>query len=136
MGQLLGHALRLGPHGDGTACDVMAVGEGIETVLSLRTALPRLLLAAALSAEHLAAFLLPPGLRRLYIVRDNDPAGHGAADTLMARAQQGGTEVLVSAPTSGDWNDDLRQIGPGAVAAALWVQLAPEDLARFWQPPK
>lgn len=135
MGQLLGHAVRLGPHGDGTACNVLAVGEGIETVLSLRTALPRLPLAAALSAGHLAAFLLPPGLRRLYVVRDNDPAGRGAADALAARAQEAGIEALVLAPTGGDWNDDLRQLGPGAVASALRVQLAPEDVARFWQSP-
>lgn len=65
MGQLLGHAVRLASPGDGTACDVIVAGEGIETVLSLRTAVPCLPVAAALSAGHLAALLLPPGLRRL-----------------------------------------------------------------------
>ena len=34
--------------------------------------------AAAFSAAHLAAILFPDTLRRLYIVRDNDPAGDGA----------------------------------------------------------
>ncbi len=38
---------------------------------------------AALSAAHLAAILFPDALRRLYIVRDSDPAGDGARDTLM-----------------------------------------------------
>ena len=134
MGQLLGHAVRLGPPRDGTASDVIVAGEGIETVLSLQGVLPTMAMAAALSAGHLAALLLPPGLRRLYVVRDNDPAGHWAAATLSARAQEAGIEALVLAPTLGDWNDDLRQLGPGALASALRVQLAPEDVARFWQP--
>jgi Toprim domain len=62
MGSLLGHAVRFG-----TADDALAVGEGIETMLSLRCALPAMPMAAALSANHLAALLLPLTLRRLYI---------------------------------------------------------------------
>jgi hypothetical protein len=89
MGHLLGHAVRFG-----TAGDVMAAGEGIETVLSLRGFMPTLPLAAALSAAHLAGMLFPPGLRRLYIVRDNDPAGQRASATLTARAQAGGVEAM------------------------------------------
>ena len=131
MGHLLGHAVRFG-----TACDVMAAGEGIETLLSLRSPLPSLPLAAALSSGHLASLLPPPGLRRLYIVRDNDEAGHWATDKLMARMQEAGIEALVLAPTLGDWNDDLRQLGPGAVATAVRGQLAPEDVDRFWRPPQ
>ncbi len=77
MGNLLGHAVRFG-----MADDVLAAGEGIETVLSIREALPALPLAAALSANHLAAILFPPGLRVLYILRDADPAGDaGRRDT-------------------------------------------------------
>ena len=131
MGHLLGHAVRFGP-----VCDVMAAGEGIETVLSLRSPLPFLPLAAALSAGHLASLLPSAGLRRLYIVRDNDRAGHWAANKLMARMQEAGIEALVLAPTLGDWNDDLRQLGPGAVAMAVRGQLAPEDVDRFWRPPQ
>ena len=131
MGHLLGHAVRFGP-----VCDVMAVGEGIETVMSLWTPLPSLPLAAALSAGHLTSLLPPAGLRRLYIVRDNDRAGHWAADKLGARMQEAGIETLVLAPTLGDWNDDLRQLGPGAVATAVRMQLAPEDVGRFWRPPE
>ena len=67
MGQLLGNGVRFG-----AVRDVLAAGEGIETVLSLRCVLPRLPMIAALSANHLAALMLPAGLRRLYIVRDND----------------------------------------------------------------
>ena len=131
MGHLLGHAVRFG-----TVCDAMAAGEGIETLLSLRSPLPSLPLAAALSAGHLASLLPPPGLRRLYIVRDNDRAGHWAADKLLARMQEAGIEALVLAPTGGDWNDDLRQLGPAAVATAVRGQLAPEDVDRFWRTPQ
>ncbi len=49
MGDLLGHAVRFG-----TANEVLAVGEGIETVLSPRQVLPRMPMLAALSAAHLA----------------------------------------------------------------------------------
>jgi hypothetical protein len=58
IGGLLGHADRFG-----AAEDVLAVGEGIETMLSLRCALPAMPMAAALSANHLAALLLSPMLR-------------------------------------------------------------------------
>lgn len=78
MGNLLGHAVRFG-----IAHDVMAAGEGIETMLSLRKAVPDMPMVAALSAAHLAAILFPATLRRLYIARDNDPAGDGAMETLI-----------------------------------------------------
>ena len=126
MGHLLGHAVRFG-----TACDILAAGEGIETMLSLRQVLPTLPLAAALTATHLAGLRFPPGLRRLYIVRDNDPAGHRAEAVLTARAQAEGIEALTLAPALNDFNDDLRQRGPDALAAALQVQLAPQDVIRF-----
>ena len=126
MGHLLGHAVRFGAAGD-----VMAVGEGIETLLSLRSVLPTMPMAAALSAGHLAAFLPPPDLRRLYIARDNDPAGHWAADRLATRMQEAGIEAIVLAPRLGDFNDDLRQLGPGALADTVRVQLAPEDVTWF-----
>jgi hypothetical protein len=82
MGHLLGHAVRFGP-----ASDVMAAGEGIETMLSLRCIIPGMATVAALSAAHLAAILFPAALRRLYIVRDDDPAGDGAMNRLMDRAR-------------------------------------------------
>ena len=87
----------------------MAAGEGIETMLSLRQIMPALPLAAALSATNLAGLLFPPGLRRLYIVRDNDPAGRRADAALTARAQAEGIEALTLAPALKDFNDDLRQ---------------------------
>jgi len=126
MGDLLGHAVRFGVAGD-----VMAAGEGIETMLSLRMALPGMPTAAALSAAHLAAILFHDTLRRLYIARDNDPAGNAAVSALTERAQDLGIEAITLSPTLGDFNEDLRLLGLDALRAALRVQLAPQDVARF-----
>ena len=126
MGNLLGHAVRFG-----WPSDVMAAGEGIETILSLRCVLPAMPMAAALSAAHLAAILFPDTLRRLYIVRDDDPAGDGARDSLIERANAVGIEAIVLSPVFGDFNEDLRLAGIDALRAGARVQLAPQDVARF-----
>lgn len=126
MGDLLGHAVRFGVPGE-----VMAAGEGIETVLSLRCVLPNMAMAAALSAAHLAAILFPNRLRRLYIVRDDDPAGDVARDILIERANAAGIEAIVLSPMLGDLNEDLRILGIEALRAGARVQLAPQDVARF-----
>lgn len=132
MGDLLGHAVRFGTALPAPAhAGVMAAGEGIETMLSLRQVMPELPLAAALSANHLAALLLPSTLRRLYIARDDDPAGHRATARLTERAEAAGIEALTLTPALGDFNEDLRTLGAGALAAGLRVQLAPEDVDRF-----
>lgn len=128
MGDLLGHAVRFGSAGE-----VMAAGEGIETMLSLRCVLPEMPMAAALSAVHLAAILFPDTLRRLYIVRDDDPAGDGARDTLVERADALGIEALPLSPILSDLNEDLRLRGIDAVRASIRVQLAPQDVARFME---
>ncbi|MBO6798619.1 MULTISPECIES: DUF7146 domain-containing protein [Alphaproteobacteria] len=126
MGGLFGHAVRFGAAGD-----VLAAGEGIETILSLRCALPALPMAAALSANHLAALQFPPALRRLYIARDADAAGDTAVAALTERAEAAGIEALVLSPQFGDFNDDLRAFGVGAVRASVRVQLGPQDAVRF-----
>jgi Toprim domain len=126
MGGLLGHAVRFG-----AADDVLAVGEGIETMLSLRCALPAMPMAAALSANHLAALLLPLTLRRLYIARDADAAGDAAFAALTERAEAAGIEALALSPRTGDFNEDLRAFGLGALWAALRIQLTSQDVVRF-----
>lgn len=126
MGDLLGNGVRFG-----VAQDVLAAGEGIETVLSARSASVELPVLAALSAAHLAAILFPKGLRRLYILRDRDPAGEGARETLLARAAEAGIEALALSPRLGDFNDDLRRDGVESLQERLRLQLHPEDVARF-----
>ena len=126
MGSLLGHVVRFGAAGD-----VLALGEGIETMLTLRLLLPAMPMAAALSANHLAAVLLPMTLRRLYIARDADGAGDRALAALSGRAGAAGIEALALSPRTGDFNDDLRAFGLDALRAALRPQLAPRDVVRF-----
>jgi hypothetical protein len=126
MGDLLGNAVRFD-----VANDTLAAGEGIETMLSLRCALPNLPMAAALSANHLAAILFPLALRRLYIARDADPAGDAAVAALTGRAEAAGIEAVALSPRLGDFNEDLRALGIDALRAALRIQLAPQDVVRF-----
>jgi hypothetical protein len=126
MGDLLGHSVRFG-----VPTSVMAAGEGIETTLSLRCAMPDMAMAAALSAAHLGAIQFPPTLRRLYVIRDNDPAGDGARDTLAERAREAGIEAIVLSPDLDDFNDDLRQSGLAALRAAIADQLMRKDRLRY-----
>ncbi len=126
MGDLLGHAVRFGLSGE-----VLAAGEGIESVLSAREVMPGMSAAAALSAAHLAAIQFHVALRRLYIVRDNDRAGDGARNTLIERANAVGIEAIALSPVLGDFNEDLRTFGRDALMAQIRVQLAPQDVARF-----
>ncbi|MGV1791643.1 DUF7146 domain-containing protein [Rhizobium sp. A37_96] len=126
MGDLLGNAVRFG-----IGAEVIAAGEGIETVLSLRQVLPEMPMLAALSAAHLAACQFPDTLRRLYIVRDNDPAGDVARDSLIERANAAGIEAIVISPELGDFNEDLRTLGLDALRMEVRLQVAPQDAARF-----
>ncbi|GAN78987.1 DUF7146 domain-containing protein [Acidocella aminolytica] len=134
MGLLLGHAVRFGITAglDGEPVnDLLVAGEGIETMLSLRCLLPAIPMAAALSAGHLAALLLPAGLRRFYIARDADAAGDRAVARLTERAGAAGIQAITLSPYLGDFNDDLRELGASELRANLRVQLAPEDAQRF-----
>jgi hypothetical protein len=126
MGDLLGHAVRFG-----LADDVLAVGEGIETVLSVKSSLPGMPMAAALSAAHLAALDLPTQLRRLYILRDNDAAGQRAGDVLAQRAAAAGVEHITLAPSRNDFNEDLRLDGLPQLHNALRYRLIAADVERF-----
>jgi hypothetical protein len=129
MGDLLGHGVRFG-----VANEVLTAGEGVETVLSARCALPCMPMLAAGSASHLAAILFPPGLRRLYILRDRDRAGSAACDRLSERAAGLGIETIGLSPRQRDFNEDLQRSGLAALRALLHHQLAPEDVGRFLIP--
>ena len=126
MGDLLGNAVRFG-----VADDVLAAGEGIETMLSLRCVLPSMPMVSALSANHLTAIAFPLGLRRLYIARDLDAAGDTVQTFLTQRAEAAGIEAITLSPRLGDFNEDLHIFGLEAVRAAIGMQLAPEDVSRF-----
>ena len=124
MGLLLGNAVRFG-----RAVDVMIAGEGLETILALRQIMPLMPAAAALSANHLAALDLPASLRRLYLARDNDPAGRRAVDSGY-RARAAGVEALALVPALGDFNEDLHRFGAEVLRSGLHDQLAQDDRRR------
>lgn len=126
LGQIAGHAIRIG-----TPDSILVAGEGLETMLSLREALPGLPVQAATSATHLAAMSLPARTVRLYVARDRDPAGDAAFATLTSRTQPSGIEILPLVPRFADFNDDLVAAGPAELARRLLGQLHPDDARRF-----
>ncbi|WP_274630807.1 DUF7146 domain-containing protein [Arvimicrobium flavum] len=128
MGALLGHGVRFGfDH----PADVMTAGEGIETMLSLRQIMPLMPMIAALSAAHLGALVLPPGVKRLYIAEDADGAGRRGVERLHARACNDGIETMRLKPALGDFNDDLRRAGLADLTLRICAQLTAADAARF-----
>lgn len=133
LGHLLGNAIWLGLE-PGAPAPVVAAGEGFETMASLRSVMPALPVAAATSANHLAGLTFPPGCRRLYIAADADAAGRHGIERLSQRAGEAGILALVLRPQLGDFNDDLRHLGPTHLAAWLSGQLIPEDARRFLPP--
>ena len=118
LGRVYGLAVRFGVPADDAP---LVVGEGIETVLSLVTAVPEITAAAALSAGSLGAFAPPAGLSRVVIARDNDEDGALAAERLARRCARAGVAASIVVPAGNDFNDDLVDLG----AAALRARLAP-----------
>jgi len=100
VGRLMGGAVRLA-----VPVDTLAIGEGVETMLSASLAL-RAPAWAALSAANLAAFNPPKGVRRLIVAADRDEAGAQAADELIRRVGCGFDVELSSPPAPfKDWNE-------------------------------
>ena len=75
----------------------------------------------------LPPFCFPQALRRLYIAHDADAAGNIALAALAERAEAAGIKALALSPRSGDFNEDLRAFGLGALRATLRIQLAHQD---------
>ena len=133
LGHLLGNGVRFGSAepAPAQAGDILAAGEGVETMLALKDVLPLLPMIAGLSANHLAALELRPALRRLYVARDNDAAGLYAAKRLHERGGDAGIDVRDLVPVHGDFNLDLCRLGPAMMLAHVAPQLDPSDRARF-----
>ena len=130
LGRLLGNAVRFRMPVNAPV-PVIVAGEGLETMLSLSHVMPDMPLVAALTANHLAAFRFPPGGVRLYIAADADAAGRHGIEVLSRRAQVAGILPLVIEPELGDFNDDLRRLGPDRLTERLRAQLVPEDALAF-----
>jgi hypothetical protein len=104
LGAILGNGVRFG-----VIHDFAVVGEGIETVLSLKSAFPDIPLVAALSAAHLAAWRPPSNLRRLVIAADNDEPGRNAAHRISARVRECRIDTTTIIPLCADFNSELRR---------------------------
>jgi hypothetical protein len=126
MGHLAGNGVRFG-----IARHVLTAAEGIETTLALKVVMPGMPMVAALSAAHLAALILPPTLRRLYVARDDDEAGRLALARLRERAGARGIDVRALEPKAEDFNADLLTLGADRLRAWIAEQLAEDDIRRF-----
>lgn len=97
IGKLMGGAVRLHP-----VARELAVGEGVETMLSASAALG-LPAAAALTAGNLGALIPPERVERLVVAVDNDAAGFAAADQLQKRLRIA-VEMAPPPDDAEDWN--------------------------------
>lgn len=108
LGPIGGGAIKLSPDPEVETC--LGVGEGIETVLSLRrhsrfAAVPVWSLVAA---NQLAAFPVLAGLEGLVVAVDHDAAGLKAAEAVTARYHAAGLPVTTAmAPDPGQDLNDL-----------------------------
>ena len=116
LGRVHGRAVRFGESASGAT---LLAGEGIETVLSLVTAVPGIHAAAALSAGSLGAFEPAQDLAQLVIARDKDMEGGHAANRLQRRCAERGIPSIVIVPKHSDFNDDLITIGEETFAARI-----------------
>ena len=121
LGRVHGRAVRFGGSASGAT---LLAGEGIETVLSLVTAVPGIHAAAALSAGSLGAFEPPQDLALLVIAHDKDVQGGHAANRLQLRCVERGIPSTVIVPEHSDFNDDLIAIGEETLAARIATLIA------------
>ena len=116
FGRVHGRAVRFG----GSPCGAhLLAGKGIETVLSLVTAVPRILAAATLSAGSHGAFEPPQDLALLVIARDKDMEDEHAANRLQRRCVKRDNPSIVIAPERSAFNNDLIAFGQETVAARI-----------------
>ncbi|MAN97758.1 MAG: hypothetical protein CMN16_01500 [Roseovarius sp.] len=125
LGQLHGHAIRFW---SGTPRSDLIVGEGLENTLSVGTALPEFDLASCLTATHLGLFIPPPGIKRIWIARDNDEAGHNASIRLRNQLELFEIACGDLEPSMGDFNDDLRAFGRDALRRSLLAAMKARGL--------
>ena len=125
LGQLHGHAIRFW---SGKARSDLIVGEGLENTLSVGTALPEFDLASCLTATHLGLFIPPPGIKRIWIARDNDEAGRIASLKLRNQLKSRGIACGDLVPSMGDFNDDLRAFGKDALRRSLLEAMKAQGL--------
>jgi hypothetical protein len=114
LASLRGGAVKLTADAEVTYC--LGVGEGIESVLSMR-ALPEFGSSpvwALLNTAGVTGFMPLPGIESLWIGVDHDPAGEKAANTCAGRWRFAGKEVfLVKANEPGSDLNDIVEVRHG-----------------------
>ena len=114
----------------------IVVGEGIETVLSVTTALPGSAGIATLSSSVMAGIAIPDSIGRVLIAADRDPAGYPAAFALEARLREEGRAVRLIIPQQSDFNDDLMALGAAGLREYIQAQLSAPALQLAEQLPE
>lgn len=124
--KLLGHAKGHGVlfHQERAARNDIVIGEGIETVLSVTTAIPGSAGIATLSSSVMAGIAIPESLGRVLIAVDRDKAGYPAAMKLEQRLRDEGRAVRLILPQRNDFNDDLMALGATGLREHIQLQLA------------
>lgn len=84
----------------------LTICEGVETALAFY-ALHKIPAWATLGTANLASFTPPPGIKRLWIAADGDPAGRTASEMLFDRLRSRVRCTLAPAPEGLDWADVL-----------------------------
>lgn len=125
LGQLHGHAIRFW---SGTGRNDLIVGEGLENTLTVGTVLPEFDVASCLTATHLGLFIPPPGIKRIWIARDNDETGSVASLRLRNQLESLGIDCGNLVPSMGDFNDDLRAFGKDTLRRSLLKAMKAQGL--------
>ncbi len=102
----------------------IVVGEGIETVLSVTTALPGCAGIATLSSSVMAGVAIFDSIGRVLIAVDRDKSGYPAAMKLEQRLREEGRPVRLILPQRNDFNDDLMALGAGGLREHIQAQLS------------
>lgn len=121
LGTVAGSCIRLWrgasgkPLKDAPVGDRVAIGEGIETALSVAIAVPEFRVLCAVSLSNMANIALPPAIGVVVLCADNDPGNVRAGELLQraARRYQGeGRDVRIAMPDvpGADWNDILQGV--------------------------
>jgi hypothetical protein len=116
LGPIGGGAIKLTPDENVTLS--LAVGEGVESTLSIREidGLANLAAWSLIAANQVEQFPVLAGIETLWIAVDNDPTGRRSADVLACRWNDAGPEVMRVRPVRD--GADLNDVIEVPVAAA------------------
>lgn len=97
------------------ACNTVAISEGIEDGLTAACGMPERRVLAAVSGGNLGNIVLPPPIRTLYVIKQNDPpdsaADRALRQAIAAQRARGILKVMLADPPAGvkDINDAIRE---------------------------